>query len=298
VTAINAHGHNKNHPSGFKRTQYVIDQLLQLPTDEITSIYPHPLHLDVVAKDLNIAINEIGLTHNQQSIRQYQTQDYNQLLSYTATQSRVIFVSGGNDLNLYHQATRSFERMPLSQVPAESAEQIHNELEHLFFGDSIHTWTNQNLTDIWDIRERRALQSNVIATAVDPKDLPIDFSFPHYWMDCRSWWFDGISMIQDIIAWLELKIDRDRFQEWIPIYHDWQKIQAKNLKFQLNYQHIVDCVVNNWSYPIDLTFEEEVVIQHCLIYQHNLNLKTWQLTKFPNNTQELHKLLEPNIHTI
>jgi hypothetical protein len=70
------------------------------------------------------------------------------------------------------------------------------------------------------------------------------------------------------------------------------------LEFCYNYKHIVDSVVNNWYYQIDLTFEQEVVIQHCLIYQHNLNLKTWELTKFPSNTQDLHKLLEPNIHPI
>jgi hypothetical protein len=70
------------------------------------------------------------------------------------------------------------------------------------------------------------------------------------------------------------------------------------LQFEYNYKHIVESIVNNWSYPIDLTFDQEIVIQHCLIYHYGLNLKTWQLEKFPNNTQDLHKLLEPNIHPL
>ena len=60
----------------------------------------------------------------------------------------------------------------------------------------------------------------------------------------------------------------------------------------------MDAIVNNWHYEIDLTFEQEVIVQHCLIYQHGLNLKTWQLEQFPRNTRDLHRLLEPNTHTV
>jgi len=176
--------------------------------------------------------------------------------------------------------------------------EMYNELDSVFFNQSIKSWNQQGLTNIWDIRERRALQSNLIDINHNIGKITVDFSFEHYWMDCRSWWFDGVDIIQDIITWLNLIIDHDRFQQWLPIYYAWQKIQSKHLRFQFSYQHIIDSIVNNWSYPIDLTFDEEVFIQHCLIYQHNLNLKTWQLTKFPNNTQHLHKLLEPNIHVV
>lgn len=298
VTDINAHGHNKNHPSGFKKTKYAFDQLQQLPIDNVISIYPHPIHLDSAADVLGIAINNIDQLHNQTSIGRYRSDDYNQLLSYASTRSRIIFVSGNNDLNLYHRVIRSTERMPLSPEPAQSTAVMHDQVDQTFFNQSINIWNEQGLTDTWDIRERRALQANLLYANHGMGKVTVDFSFEHYWMDCRSWWFDGVDMIQDIIAWLNLKIDTDRFQLWIPIYHAWQKMQAKHLKFQFNCQHIVDSIVNNWSYPIDLTFDEEVVVQHCLIYQHDLNLKTWQLTKFPNNTQELHKLLEPNIHAV
>jgi len=48
----------------------------------------------------------------------------------------------------------------------------------------------------------------------------------------------------------------------------------------------------------ELNLNQEASIQHVLIYKYDLNLKTWGLEKFPNNTKKLHELLEPNIHKI
>ena len=97
----------------------------------------------------------------------------------------------------------------------------------------------------------------------------------------------------------ELPIDQARLDSWLVVYREWQQLQLNILEFTFNYQHIVDAIVNNWYYKLDnLTFEQEIVIQHCLIYQHGLNLQTWQLEKFPDNTQQLHRLLEPNTHKI
>jgi hypothetical protein len=298
VTDINAHGHNKNHPSGIAKTKQALDQLRLLPSHDLYSIYPHPLHLDTSAEDLGIAVSKIDQEHNQSRISQYRTQDYNQLLSHVADHARVIFVSGSKDLNLYHRVIRSTGRMLLTPKPARSTAEMHDEMDNAFYSGSIEYWKRLGLTDIWDIRERRALQRNLIYFNHGLGELKTDLSFDHYWIDCRNWWFNGDDAIQDIIQWLGLQIDTKRYQQWITIYHAWQKMQAKHLKFQFNSQHIVDSIVNNWSYSIDLSFDEEVVIQHCLIYQHNLNFKTWQLEKFPNDTQQLHMLLEPNIHVI
>jgi hypothetical protein len=45
----------------------------------------------------------------------------------------------------------------------------------------------------------------------------------------------------------------------------------------------------------DLDVLQESVIQHFLLYKHNLNLKTFGLEKF-ENTLQLHNLLEPNVY--
>ena len=298
LQSTNSHGHVKNHPSGLETVKRSFDRLEQFSPDTLASSYPQPLYLDACARALNIPIAEFNHPDHISAIAQYRNTDYNNLLQYSAAKAKVIFVDSSKHIPLYYQTIRSTDRWNLKAGPADSVDSKRDELDHVFFKQDIETWTEQGLTDVWDVRERRALHSSVIKKQGALADICVDFSFPHYWVDCRSLWFDGADIIQDIVNWIGLTVDPERFKAWLPIYHRWQKIQAKSLKFQFNYEHIVNCIVNNWSYPIDLTFDEEVVIQHCLIYQHNLNLKTWQLKKFPNNTQELHKLLEHNIHAI
>jgi hypothetical protein len=294
VTEINAHGHIKNHPSGFDNTKFSIDQLSHCE-NKVTSLYPVPLHLDKVAKLIDIPIDQLDLLHNQKSISQYQSHDYQQLLSYASSRTKLIFVDiDAKKFNIYLKQQRSLDRMMLSDASAKSLNDFDTEFEQHFF-PGIQTQFDHN---IWDVREKQALTCDLSNMHKGIGSIDVDFSFLHYWLDSHSWWFNGVEKIQQIITWLELDINPTRFQLWQPIYQSWQKIQIKNLKFQFEYQHIVDCIVNNWSYPIDLTFKEEVIVQHCLIYQHNLNLKTWQLEKFPKNTQDLHRLLEPNIHLI
>lgn len=76
-------------------------------------------------------------------------------------------------------------------------------------------------------------------------------------------------------------------------------MQNDALKFYRSLSHIVECIVQGGYYELPaLSLEQEAIIQHCLIYQHNLNIKTWQLEKFPSNTIRLHQLLEPNSHSL
>jgi hypothetical protein len=183
----------------------------------------------------------------------------------------------------------------LSQNKPVDAAETKQEFQEIFFSSSAADWTAQNLNNIWDQRERMALDTR-------PFDLPlfnqIDLTQPHLWIGCQQLWQQPEKTLTKILEYCELNIDQTRLRLWRPIAHQWQQMQLQLLEFGLVYQHIVDATVNNWNYAIDLSFEQEVIIQHCLIYQHNLNLKTWQLHKFPNNTQALHQLLEPNTHPV
>ena len=292
VQTINAHGHRKNHPDGLEESKKTIDILRQ--KDGLVSYYPTPIKFDHAAK--KIGINTQSPTQGEwQQINKYREDDYNQLLKFSASQqAKIIFISINDSLPIYFHEIRSMNRFLFTPAVPNSLEDIRNERDNLFFKESVDTWSKLGLTNTWDIRERLALSEPL----KNAHPYTIDFSFEHYWIDCQSWFYDGKQEIKNIMTWLELSIDSDRFDQWTSIYEAWQQIQLKTLRFQYNYQHIVDCVVNNWSYPIDLTFEQEVVIQHCLIYDHGLNLKTWQLEKFPNNTKDLHQLLEPNIHPL
>lgn len=285
LTKVNAHGHEKNHPFGIEQTQYFIEILKK--QKKLTSFFPAKMGISQLAEHLSIDL--YSMTSDQWKVMEnHQVADYNQQLhNCHLNDVKIIFVSADESVLMYS----NLNRLNIKDRICGFTERLDN----IFFKDSINLWNGLSLKDSWDIREQKSLN-------IRPFNSPliynsVDLSVPHYWIDCQNWWYNGKIEIIKIMSWLGLTIDSDRFDKWVLMYNEWQQIQLDTLQFQYNYKHIVNCIIHNWSYDIDLTFEQEVIIQHILIYQHNLNLKTWQLTKFPNNTKDLHKLLEPNIHS-
>jgi hypothetical protein len=292
VIGVNAHGHQKNHPSGLNDAVHQLKHLLLQPQNQLYSTYPYPMRIAEAADLLGISANNIGSQDNWQKIIQFQKKDYCQLLEKSHDLgAKMIYVDTGTFASLYFTRSRFLNKSSLtpSECDSEIAEQ-----QRIFFQNSINTWNQMNCQEIWDLRERRALDSRPFDRVVPD----INLALPHLWIDCRELWTNGESVALRMLAFLELELVPEQLKRWREIYAKWQEIQLKHLEFDFVYQHIVDSIVNNWYYKIDLAFWQEVVVQHCLIYQHNLNLKTWQLDKFPDNTQDLHKLLEPNIHKI
>lgn len=283
----NAHQHLKNHPAGLEQTQQCVEYLQS--HSNFATLYPVAPHISRISQQ------QPGLdTWTYQHIA---SQEYNDTIKWLdQIGAKIIFVSLNKNLPLYAFAQPRFQSKNNwnNEKRLDSIQDVWNFFSDYFFQDSALIFQQQKLTEIWDTREFFAL--NLRPLAAPPLQLNLDFD--HYWVDSQDLWFNGKQKLLDILAWLNLEPNAKRYQNWCEIFEQWQNLQIKALKFQWQYQHIVDSTVNNWSYPIDLTFEQEVVIQHCLIYQHNLNIKTWQLEKFPNNTQLLHQLLEPNCHTL
>jgi hypothetical protein len=294
VTTSNSHGHLKNHPSGQKKCKEFLDTADSLATDRFYSAYPVHLHPDIAAAELGIDINNIDKEFV--TIFDYVANDYNQLLETCYKQNaKVIFVATNTTIPFYFLTIRSLDRWLFKPGHIDSANAAIDEMQHAFFKDSIRTWNDLGLRNVWDVRERRALDLRVSA---DADKAVTNLAVPHLWIDCVDFWTRGDALMQTIMDYVELKIITNRFESWGAVFKKWQKIQLDALQFDYNCNHIVDAIINNWYYEINLTFEQEIVIQHFLIYKHNLNLKTWALEKFPNNTQDLHKLLEPNFHPI
>jgi hypothetical protein len=285
ITALNAHGHLKNHPSGQVTTQQFITQLTQLKSNALHSIYPCPLHPTAAAKCLNLSMESIGNTTVFDRIQQFIKNDYSEILKLCEQhQIKTVYVASDPNTKLYFNQKRIIPHL------------LQDEFQKVFFNQSLVEWNDQGLDNLWDVRERMALDSRPFnPTAID--FVPA-IAGHHLWINSIDLWTRTHSVIEKIMNYLKLSIDRERLAQWLPICCAWQKIQLDILDFCYNQPHIVDAIVNNWHYEIDLTFDQEVIIQHCLIYQHGLNLKTWQLEKFPNNTKDLHKLLEPNTHMI
>jgi len=293
---INAHGHLKNHPAGFETTQEFIKQVSNQPQYQLYSMYPISIHVFDAAINLQIPTDQIGSSKNWALINQYSNNDFNQLFGFCDQQHvKFIYVGDHPSTQLYYLSTRSKSPLMSTGKLAIDINDANEEFQQVFFNNSIEKWNQLNLTHIWDQRERQALDTRPFYY----EDTKFDgLTYPHLWINCQDLWYNGEQAASKMLQYLELDLVPNRLRDWRPIYADWQKKQLKLVEFNFNCQHIVDSIVNNWYYEIDLTFDQEVVIQHCLIYQHNLNLKTWELSKFPNNTQDLHKLLEPNIHSL
>jgi hypothetical protein len=211
---------------------------------------------------------------------------------------RTILISSKN-CNLYHIGVKSRAGGDWNDQGQwiEDQEQINNNFIKKYFSDSKKIWQEHNLNDIWDQREFIALnfdQANVefIEDYVDP-------SHDVYYLHALEL-FNFESHIQSVFDYLETAIDCQRHDAWIKIYQKWKVIYQSRLLFAWYFDQIIDSILNNRNFDLarfNLDLYQEAMIQRCLIYKHNLNLKTWQLEKF-KNTKQLHNLLEPNLHPI
>lgn len=298
LTSINAHGHRKNHPSGLLHTIQCIQSFRNQTQTDFCSMYPWPLEVPQAMEDLGIVANQLPDRTVWKEIEQYMANDYQALLNYCFTNEvNTVYIDPDPTLNLYFMAVRSLDRLLLTRSPARDESEVLDTFQTTFFHHSINHWSSQGLTNIWDVRERQAL-------SMKPFDRPEDrfqlkLYHPHLWINSAELWNHGEDTIRRIMDYFDLPINQDRWNQWLPVHQQWHTKQQQNLKFAYQFNHIIDAIVNGYYYKLEkLSFLQEVVIQHALIYWHNLNLKTWQLTQFPSNTQDLHKLLEPNIHPI
>jgi len=277
----NSHNHLKNHPDGAELTNRAL-QLCDTSTG-LYSMYTQPIYPNVIAKDKDLKFTK----ENFDKITKYREIDTQELfLVCNQHNAKIIHLGGESAIPLYLKIINRYDTLTEDEL-SKRRNQFKNS-NQLFFDEDL-----TQIKNIWDLREIRALNSR-------PFDAIMEYQInhPHLKIDCREFWTNGEDVIHRIMKYIGFTIDQTRLNSWRTIYRNWQKIHVKPMSFNYNCKHIVDAIVNNWSYEIDLTFNEEVVIQHLLIYKHNLNLKTWQLEKFPNNTQQLHTLLEPNIHPV
>lgn len=292
LNGSNAHGHNKNHPAGSIETKNHVTHAMKV--QGLVTIHPTLLRTKQVCEQLNIDITDLN-SKTQQQILEFQTQDYKTALEYVNRQNiKIVLLDSDPRLPLYNSFIRSVDYLPFSNKGKTTASEINQHVDQLFFSDSIQYWQAQDLNNIWDKRERLALCTRPF----NDQHVQLGLEFEHLRINCQTFWHRGPMVVQQVMNFLGIIIQPERFAQWLSIYTEWHQLQCQTLQFHYDYPHIVNAIVNNWYLEIDLSFEQEVIVQHCLIYQFGLNLKTWNLSKFPNNTQDLHKLLETNIHPL
>lgn len=180
------------------------------------------------------------------------------------------------------------------QVP-DTKLNIVDKWNQTFFSDSVGKFE----TTAWDKRELAALTYRAPkALQIDTSTL-IDQTRPHLYYTTDDVWNGFDRCLEEICHLWDLKMNLDRWQSWKNIYHNWRTVHDPY--FSRHLPRIVDAIIQNKYLSLrrfHMNFFMEVMLQHELIFKHNLNIKTWQLDRFPDNTQDLHALLEPNFHQL
>ena len=234
--------------------------------------------------------------HNFFNLDESETRQAIDLLNPVATHKIVVT----NDIRLYYCTYKNRAGVSRSKVDNQlitDPDKIHNEYIRYYFPESIQFW--EQLTDIWDKREFIALTYDPFACQRTIADC-FDSTMPRYDITAIDLWTTFDQSVFDLFAYLNTEIDQTRYQAWLLVYTEWKKLHRQRLMFAWYYKTIVHNIVHGIDYDLikfDLDLRQEAAIQHALIYQHNLNLKTWQLEKF-TNTRQLHQLLEPNTHDL
>jgi hypothetical protein len=292
LNSSNAHKHKKNHPAGLDMTRNYFEKFQNKNFDSnLFSVYSQEVRPRIAMELLNIkSIN----AQNFELILEYQRQDVQNLFDWCNTADvDLVHVTSTDVSPLYFLEARTVGYFLSKNQLASSKEELDQEFHEIFFKESSKQWHSMGLTNVWDLRERLALDLRPFTSST----LSVGARQPHFKVACQKIWSNQ-NFIVDMLDYLKITIDKQRFETWKIIYRNWQTIHYTQLEFAYKFNDIIAATVNGWFMPVDLNFAQEVAVQHALIYQHGLNLKTWQLNKFPDNTQLLHQLLEPNIHLV
>lgn len=301
----NAHQHKKNHPLGVNETRAAMDVLDAVTDHSIVSMYPWCVtHDSLASKGRDIHTTE---TYRQilqdtggyspdyiDNILRIQRQDFANIWDECLARGyAVIYVKNtSHPMYDYLAYTRTKRPLDASNVPLYFLK--------IFFAKEI---ASQNFdidnASAWDLREFIAL--NVNATRPHIWDTDVDFKKPHHFVDSQELWGDALTVISYIMNELGIAILEERLDHWQQVYTMWQQRQAKILKLPWTITRICESIVAGHYYDLrkhNLTLWDESLILSVLLRKYNVNLKAWGMSKFPDNTLQLHDLIEPSTHQL
>ena len=278
-TEWNAHNFRKNTARGSKEWQQSIQSYRQLKDHGTISFYGNILYSPGVSLTVD--------------------RDYGKAINQTAAAGvPIVLILESESDPYYFSKLRIFDHtapyLKTSHgVPQYLIDTLNKYFNNQYYQDVI---SKDNL-QIWDLREFMAFNYKHIFLS-QSKDYKkyIDFTQPHLCIDSRQIWHDGEYCIRDIMKYLGECIDESRWANWVEVYREWQKIHLDILRFSWNLPHAINAIINGYDYdltPMNLNLERESIIQGYLIDHYSVNLRAWQLDKFPNNAKGLHDLLEP-----
>ena len=156
---------------------------------------------------------------------------------------------------------------------------------------------NQYKNTMWDLREFLAL--SFLPRASSSMSRILDKNTEFFRIDTLDLYCSFDNIIESLFCYLNLNIDLTRISSWTNIYNEWKQIHAKSVRWDSDFDKIVEAIVLGKNIELtyyDLDIMQEAAILQELMIKYNLSIKGYGLEKFPNNTKELHLLLEANFH--
>jgi hypothetical protein len=277
IAGQNAHNFRPNQPRNLNEFDRIHNALLNAHNN--STIYFHNFHGSSLLDNSN-------------------TQTAIDKISTTAT--RIVVVELGPEYALYQcsytpRSNYAQSFLNHSQILSDP-DAIFDDFINYFFSESKQRWNTDSLTDIWDKREFIALNINPFNVLHVTDN--INLSVPCYRLDAVDLMTNFDQLVTDLFEYLGVDLCTDRLEHWLSVYTSWKTLHSRRLNFVQQFDTIVDNIISGNEMDLEcfnLDIRQEAAIQYQLLHRHNLNLKTWQLTKFVN-TQQLHELLEPNIY--
>lgn len=217
--------------------------------------------------------------------------------------SHIIAVTSNRRDNLYtcknaHRAGLGPRFLQSNNQKYQNLKEYLSDCIDIFWHDSSKAWQKDELETVWDLREFLALNQRPFMARGLHDFFPYDV--PHYYLDSAEYFTNFDLALPDLMAYLGITAEKSRLSHWHDIYQRWKKLHHDRLRFVWYFDRIIQNIIAGVDMDLkrfNLDLFREAAIQHALIYQHGLNLKTWQLEKFIN-TRQLHALLEPNQHVL
>lgn len=290
LSSDTAHGHLKNHPVGPDALDHMIRQIANLPQkNSLYTFYPVTHEVIFWCKHFNLDVKNMS-DSDWNKVFAAQTKELQGIANRCQRAGcYLIHIDESSSSASYFVTPRVIPSWWREQEPdAISDESMQYEM---FF-----QYHNKKMR-VWDLREMMALDMRPLQPSLHGEY--VNRTTPHFRLTTNDLWYDGEYAILELMRWLELQPNADRWVNWRPVYHRWQQQQLQHARFTWRLFEIVDAVVNGYYLPLGkMPLPQEAAIQHCLIYAHNLNIETWGLERFPANAQDLHKILETNTHQV
>jgi hypothetical protein len=276
-----------------------------LPTDPLTGVNAHKFkpNQPINLLEFKKIFNRLKTTSNQTIYFHHFYQDTDQaideLLPY-ANKTILLALDPKDVLYQCRYQPRSSVRQSRT-TPGKvlvGADDSYNENVEIYFNESKLVFDTANLHDVWDQREFMALNFDPFHTSYISEFIDsTEFLFK---LDAMEMWTTFDEKIAELFDYLDVEICQSRLSDWKLVYNKWKQVHVASINFINNFETIVENILSGKSFDLEqfeLDIQQEAAIQHALMYRYNLNLKTWQLTKF-TNTLQLHKLLESCCHDL